>query len=340
VTLGGVTSDFVGGICSIPGIEQIVGLFLPDVKELMRTKLTTILGDPDGAGPVDSPVADAVEAALAQLNIAGDIGTALGLQLDSTLQSADEDPNGIGLRATASFTSSGVAPEAPDLPGSVGFPGESLGALPTTTPGGLPFDVAVGASATGFNQLLAGETERGLLNVDVTSLNGVPLTLKGLYDLVGLGGLVTQDHPLAISLRPEVAPIVTTSPGPGGALGEMRFAGYKVTIRNTDDNATFLELVLDFRTGVGMTLADGGLAFTFDPPAAGDLSATITKNPNHLPESIVQQVFTQLTPQVFASVQDVLPSFPLPQFAGLNLALVEISRVGSGFVLFADLVPA
>jgi hypothetical protein len=340
VTLGGVTSDFVGGICSIPGIEQIVGLFLPDVKELMRTKLTTILGDPDGAGPVDSPVADAVEAALAQLNIAGDIGTALGLQLDSTLQSADEDPNGIGLRATASFTSSGVAPEAPDLPGSVGFPGESLGALPTTTPGGLPFDVAVGASATGFNQLLAGETERGLLNVDVTSLNGVPLTLKGLYDLVGLGGLVTQDHPLAISLRPEVAPIVTTSPGPGGALGEMRFAGYKVTIRNTDDNATFLELVLDFRTGVGMTLADGGLAFTFDPPAAGDLSATITKNPNHLPESIVQQVFTQLTPQVFASVQDVLPSFPLPQFAGLNLSLVEISRVGSGFVLFADLVPA
>ena len=120
----------------------------------------------------------------------------------------------------------------------------------------------------------------------------------------------------------------------------MKFAGYKVTIRNTDDNATFLELVLDFRTGVGMTLAGGGLAFTFDPPAAGDLSATITKNPNHLPESIVQQVFTQLTPQVFASVQDVLPSFPLPQFAGLNLSLVEISRVGSGFVLFADLVPA
>jgi hypothetical protein len=43
---------------------------------------------------------------------------------------------------------------------------------------------------------------------------------------------------------------------------------------------------------------------------------------------------------VFASVQDVLPSFPLPQFAGLDLSLVEINRVGSGFVLFADLVPA
>jgi hypothetical protein len=36
----------------------------------------------------------------------------------------------------------------------------------------------------------------------------------------------------------------------------------------------------------------------------------------------------------------VLPSFPLPQFAGLDLALVDIDRVGSGFVLFSDLVPA
>ena len=340
VTLGGVTSDFVGGVCSIPGIEQIVGLFLPDVEDLMRTKLTQLLGDPDGAGPIDAPVAEAVEGALAQLNIAGDIGEALGLQLDSTLQSADEDPAGIGFRATASFTAAEVAPEAPDLPGSVGFPGETLGALPTASPGGLPFDVAVGASASGFNQLLAGETERGLLNVDITSIDGVPLTLKGLFDLIGAGGLVTQDHPLAISLRPEVAPIVTTAPGPGGALGELRVSGYTATIRTTDDDKVFLELVLDFRTGVGLTLTDAGLSFTFDPPAADDLDVTVTKNPNKLPEALIAPVFQQLTPQVFASVQDVLPSFPLPQFAGLNLSLVEIGRVNTGFVLFADLVPA
>lgn len=51
VTLGGVTHDFVGGVCSIPGIEQIVDLFLPDVKTLMHDKLTVLLGDPDGGGP-------------------------------------------------------------------------------------------------------------------------------------------------------------------------------------------------------------------------------------------------------------------------------------------------
>src|SRR5262249_5061005 len=213
-----------------------------------------------------------------------------GLSLDSTLQSADEDVNGIGFRNTASFTASEVAPEAPDLPGSVGFPGETLGALPATTPGGQPFDVAVGASASGFNQLLAGETERGLLNVDISSINGVPLTLKGLFDLIGAGGLVTQDHPLSISLRPEVAPIVTTQPGPGGALGELKVAGYTATIRSTDDNKVFLQLVLDFRTGLGLTVTPAGLSFTFAPPASGDLDVTVTKNPNKLPESLIGPV--------------------------------------------------
>jgi hypothetical protein len=101
-----------------------------------------------------------------------------------------------------------------------------------------------------------------------------------------------------------------------------------------------LELVLDFRTGIGLELVDGGLGFTFAQPAEEDFSATISKNPLGLPEALITSVFQQLSPQVFASVQDVLPSFPLPQFAGLDLSLVEINRVGSGFVLFADLVPA
>lgn len=91
---------------------------------------------------------------------------------------------------------------------------------------------------------------------------------------------------------------------------------------------------------MGLALHGGGLAFAFAPPAPGDLTATITRNPHDLPDALVQQVFQQLSPQVFAAVQDVLPSFPLPQFAGLDLSLVEIGRVGSGFVLFADLVPA
>lgn len=193
----------------------------------------------------------------------------------------------------------------------------------------------------GFRATDTGETERGLLGVDVTTLDGQPLTLKSLFDLVGAGGLITEDQPVAIRLRPEVAPIVTPGPGPDGATGELWFSGYRATVTTTGDTeAVLLELVLDFRTGVGLEMVDGGLGFTFAQPADEDFSATISKNPLGLPEALITAVFQQLSPQVFASVQDMLPGFPLPQFAGLDLSLVEVGRVGSGFVLFADLVPA
>jgi hypothetical protein len=48
-----------------------------------------------------------------------------------------------------------------------------------------------------------------------------------------------------------------------------------------------------------------------------------------MPEPLIASVFQQLSPQVFASVQDTLPSFPRPRFAGLDLSPVEIGRVGS-----------
>jgi hypothetical protein len=339
VGLTGVSSDFVGGICSVPLIEQIVSSVLGDVQTLMHDNLVQQLGDPDGAGVADSPVADAIEAALANVHIAGPIGDALGLELASVLQNVTVDTQGMGFRASGSFTSSGPAPGAPDLTGSVGW-GDNLGPIGSTSPGGSGFDVAVGASASSFNQLLAGETERGLLNVDVSELNGQPLTLKSLLDLIGAGGLVTEDTPLTIELRPEVAPIVTTSPGPGGALGEMKLSGYRVTVNSSDPDAVMMELVIDFTTGIDLQFVNGGLGFAIAQPAADAFDVTITKNPMRIPEAVIEQVFEQLSPQVFASVQDALPSFPLPQFVGLNLQPVEVNRFGTGFVLYANLVAA
>ena len=341
VTTTGVDHDFTGGICSIPVIEQIVSAVLPDVQTLMQQNLTRILGDPDGSGATDSPVADAIEGALANVHIAGPIGDALGLTLASTLQTVNNDASGLGFQATASFTADSVAPGAPDLTHTVGW-GDTLGPIGTTAPNGSGFDVAVGASASAFNQLLAGETEKGLLNVDVTQIDGQPLTLKSLLDLIGAGGLVTTDYPLVVELRPEVAPIVTTSPGPGGALGEMRMSGFRANVKVNDPEnpTTLVELVIDFRTGVGMEFDGTGLAFTFAQPADEDFSATITQNPLNLPPAIVEAVFRELSPRVFAAVGDALPSFPLPQFVGLNLSPVQIARQGTGFVLYANLTPA
>src|SRR5690606_16101562 len=136
---------------------------------------------------------------------------------------------------------------------------------------------------------------------------GAPLTLKALFDLVGAGGLITEDMPIVIELRPEIAPIVTTGPGPDGATGELRFSGYRTTIRLAEGTGILLELVLDFRTGIGLELVDGGLGFTFGLPAPGDMTATVSQNPLALPEPLITTVFEQLAPQVFGSVQEVLP---------------------------------
>lgn len=341
VGLTGVTHDFTGGACSLPLLEQIVGAILPDVQTLMRDNLVRQLGDRDGAGPLDSPVADAIEGAMANIQIAGPIGDALGLELASTLQSVAVDAQGLGFRATGGFSSSGPAPGAPDLTGTVGW-GDTLGPIGATSPGGNAFDVAVGASASAFNQLLAGETERGLLNVDITQLDGRPLTLKSLLDLIGAGGIITVDTPLVVELRPEVAPVVTTSPGPGGAMGELHLSGYRVRLHGTgaEEGAVLAELVIDFTTGLDLTFADGGLAFGFAAPAADAFDVTITQNPLAIPPAVIEQLFEQLAPRVFASVQDALPTFPLPEFVGLALQPVEISRLGTGFALFANLAPS
>ena len=168
--------------------------------------------------------------------------------------------------------------------------------------------------------LLAGATKRALLNVDVTELNCQPLTLKALFDLVGAGGLIAQDRPVAISLRPEVAPIVTTAPGPAGSTGELAFSGYRTTIRTADDtNAVLLELVLDFRTGIGLELVDGGLGFTFAQPAEEDMTATISKNRWGYPKNWWRGL-PALSRRCSARSRTWLPRFPLPQFAGLDLS--------------------
>ena len=112
-------------------------------------------------------------------------------------------------------------------------------------------------------------------------------------------------------------------------------------VRSTEERSAVLaELVLDFTTGVDLAFANGGLAFVFAAPAADAFDVTITQNPLAIPPAVIEQIFEQLAPRVFASVQDALPVFPLPQFVGLNLQPVEVSRVGPGFALFANLAPA
>jgi hypothetical protein len=340
VNLVGFTRDWIGGLCSIPGVEDFVSSIMGDTETTLHDNLLDSLGDPDGDGPADAPVALATQVALLSLNISGPIGDALGMDLTAKMEAADEDDAGLSVRASGNFRANEVAPGAPDLTHTVGW-GDALGPLPLTAPGGQPYDVAVGASASSFNQLLAAETERGLLNLTIDQLGGQPLTLKRLLDLVGAGGSVGQDRPVRLELSPEVAPVITPQAGPGGTFAEMRTAGYRVKVVTTDQpQETLLEVVLDYRHGVVPFWQDGELRLGFTAPAAADFSATVLRNPLGLSDTVWQNAMRAATPAMLDAIRDLLPGFPLPRFVGVRLDYVALSRSGTGVVLFANLAPA
>ena len=259
----------------------------------MRTSLTSLLGDADGSGLVDAPAAGAVEGALGQLNIAGDIGTALGLTLDSTLQSADETR-----RASAWWPRPPSPPRWPS--GRRTSPGRSASrdapGPPPHLAGGLPFDVA--ASATGFNQLLAGDRAGPAQRRRDQHRRGAAVVEGAVRP--GRRRLVTEDRPLAIALRLEVAPIVTTAEA--RATPSARCCSTATGPPSPPPTTTGCSWSWCSTSAPAMVAGAGRRRpTTFDPPAAGDLDATITQNPNKLPEALVDQVFAQLVSQVFGA---------------------------------------
>jgi hypothetical protein len=311
---------------------------------MARDSLTDLLGDSDGEGPAKSPVAAAAKDALAEVAVAGPIGDALGLELTADISSVGVDPAGIGITADGRFRALEPVPGAPDLTGTVTWPDDTITGFGELTPSGQAYDVGVGASASSFNQLLAAETEVGLLNIDLTEMNGQPLTLKGLFDLVGAGDLVTEDMPIRVELRPEVAPVITTVPGPDGAFAEMINAGYQINIVGiADDGAesSLLRLVIDYRNGVNPVFASDGFKLSFTAPDEETFTATVLQNSLGLPDFLIELATMEIAPPLFAEVEQVLPSFPLPSFVGLDLEIVEFGRPGGNAVaLYANLVPS
>src|SRR5262249_20083665 len=88
--IGGVTVnfssfnfDFTSGICDFPVIGDLISAIVGDVEPTVRSGLEDYLDDPDGSGPQDAPIADAVETALDGIDLAGPIGSALGADLDA-----------------------------------------------------------------------------------------------------------------------------------------------------------------------------------------------------------------------------------------------------------------
>ncbi len=353
VAFSGFNHSFTSGICDAPIIGDIIQLFLPNIQSLTLNAMEDFLNDPDGAGPQDGPIGDAIETALADISISGPISSGLGVMLDTPLFGVFEDHAGITLGTDASFTTSvGTGPGqclpppgAPDLTASlaVNDPFPSFGA--NTPVGGVPYELGLCISSEGFNQLLKSQVECGLLVTSITELDlgGGPLAINAgtLALLIPQFGIFPPATPFRIDIVPTLAPVVAGD-GPSGELTELKIAQVLANIvQNDGSEEIVLSGAFDAEIGMEMEFAPGGLGIVLSPPLAGDITVAIIDNPLGVDEVALET--TVLPPLVSVLLPDLassLAAFPLPEFLGLELSGVEVSKNGEFLSLFADLSPA
>ena len=355
VSFTSFNQEFTSGLCDFPLIGSLIQLIVGNVEPTVRAGLQDYLKDPDGAGPLDAPVADAIEVALADISISGPIGDTLQVNLDTPLFDVLEDNAGITLGSDTRFIATPVAgtpapgecpqvANAPNLAASYhvteAFP--SFGAL---TPGGLPYQLAISISTSAFNQLLKAQIECGLLQTTLHEIDlggGLePLTAGTLQVFMPTLSGFDPALPMRIDLKPTVAPFLTGNAGPGGEIGEVRIPQLIMEVHIDDglhpgNSGLIISGAIDLRAGLGLDFIDGALAFSVS--TVTDLTIAFLKNSVTANEAQLTTVLNFLLPDVLPALGDGLGAFPLPEFFGLQLDGVEVSRNGQFYSLFANLV--
>ncbi len=348
VTFDGFQRQFTYGNCGL--VEGQLG----NVEDLAQDAITGFIDDPDGPGPLDSPLADAVESALSGVSLAGAVGSGLGLELAAPLFDVSEDPAGITLGADASFTVS-VGPDpgqcipppgAPNLAASYA-PVEAFPTFGPTTPvGGVPYGVGVSISTAGLNQLLRGQTECGLLRTSLTTIDldgegGVPpvgITAGLLALLVPEFAQLPPATPLRIDVAPTIAPLVTGNAGPAGEPVELKIGQVAVAIVEPS-GPTWLAGAFDARLGADLGFTPTGLGVLLHEPAEADTTMAVLYNPLGADVAQLEDLLPSVIRPLIPELAGGLGSFPLPEFFGLSLQGVEVARSGQFVTLFADLAP-
>ncbi len=233
---------------------------------------------------------------------------------------------------------------APDFTASLAF-NDVFPSFGTTSPvTNQPYDLAIAISAEGFDQLLKSQTECGLLTTSITSLDlgsgATPITAGVLAALLPEFGVFPDATPFRIDIHPTIAPIVTGTAGPHGELALLEMAQLIVTlVRNDGSQQVVLQGAVDAKVGLNLAFANGGLAFDLSNPQPGDVTVAVLANPLGVNEAALESdVLPPLVSSLLPSLAGSLASFPLPEFFGLHLAGVEISRTGQFMILYANLV--
>ncbi len=328
--------------CGFILIDLVVGLFVGNIEPQVVAGFQNFLNDPDGAGPVDGPVADAIEVALAGVQLSGPIGDAIGVSLETPMADIFEDIEGITLDSDARITASMPDPNAPDLLASY----ELFEPFPTfsmLTPGGLPYDVGLCLGSSAFNQLLKAEVESGLLTSEIAEIDFAGSILPVTAGLLGVFIPSFQQFDpttmLLIRVRPALAPIVTGELGPAGEIAELAIGHLVFEVVNAlPPEISYLSALVEFSSGLEFMFdPNGALEPTLSPPTLGSLDVALLENPIGANEALVQGTLGIVLPPLLPSVAGALGSIPLPAFLGLDTDGIEIAREGSFLSVYLDL---
>jgi hypothetical protein len=357
VVTTGLNYDFISGVCD-PDAFLIGGLVSSlaggQIGGSIDSAFNTSLGDPDGAGPQDSVIADAIETALAEISIAGEVGAAVKANLDAPFTAITESSSGLSLKADADFfATEGTGPAdclppdfAPNVPSTVDIPG-TYPTLGATTPGGAPYGIGLVISASAFNQLLGAMTECGILNQEITSIDlgtgPIPITSNLLSLFVPqFATSPGPNQPMKIRVRPTAtAPFLTDQAGPNGEMGELQLANLELDFlwASPLGDVPMLTLALDAPMGFELDYdpVGGVLKPTITAPAPAAIGTRVVYNGIGTDENNVEALFPNLFPTFASGIGDTFAAFPLPSFLGLQFGVVDMVRQGQYFVLYGNL---
>jgi len=190
--------------------------------------------------------------------------------------------------------------------------------------GALALGLVIGFGMVSAKPALAG-SEIGFVKATEGAVtvvrDGAPLTLS-----VG-DGLMLSDT------------IVTGADGPSGEVAELKIAHFALQIVEPGPDVVWLEGGLDLVLGMDLAfLPEGsGLDISIGEPDAADVSLTILDNPLGVNAAHVESVLPGVITPLIPDLAGALSGFPLPQFFGLSIDGVEVSRNGEFLSLFANL---
>lgn len=336
-------SRFTSGVCDFPLLGDLISLLVGNVKSRVRDGLRELLRDPDGAGPLDAPIAGAIERSLQSLDVADPIRNALGVNLHAPWIFLSEDDLGVTLAADASLTAVLPMPGSPDLAGSLHVE-EPFPALGSMTPiGELPYDLAICLSTSALNQLFKAGTEGGFLSFEIREIDlgsgPVPLTASVLSLLIPELASVDPSTPLTVRVRPTLAPVLSGQSGPGSELLDFRIAHLLVELIAEGEGKPHLEAAVDFRAGLNAALdeAAGELRLWLAQPEASAITARVLSSSVGISDDSLGAALPAMLSVAIADGDGVITSLPIPQLLGIRGRAVEISRPGGVPCIFVSL---